>query len=168
MANTAKPSAGVRAIVLYKTAKASLQLAVVLVMALLWPLGLPQMIAELSTTLRHHVTQAWAVTLSAWLERGATRHGIELSMLALGLDGTMTGVEAWALSRARWWGPWLVVLATGSLLPFELYELLRVPRWSRALLIVLNATVVAYLAHGAYRHRGKRGAGPEEPLLPGS
>jgi uncharacterized membrane protein (DUF2068 family) len=153
MADSLKPSAGVRAILLYKAVKAGLQLALVSVMALLWPFGLPQMLAELSLALRHHVTQAWAVTLASGLERGATRHGIALSMLALGLDGALTGVEAWALARGRWWGPWLVVLATGSLLPFELYELVRTPRWSRALLLVLNATVVAYLARAASRHR---------------
>ena len=167
MADPAKPGAGVRAIVLYKTVKASLQLGVVLVMALLWPLGLPQMLAELSAALRHHLTQAWASTLASWLERGATRHGVALGMLALGLDGTLTGVEAWALARGRRWGPWLVVLATGSLLPFEVYELIRVPRASRALLIVLNATVVVYLARGARRHPEKIRDEPDEPPWPG-
>jgi uncharacterized membrane protein (DUF2068 family) len=155
MADSAVPGAGVRAIVLYKTAKAGFQLATTLLLCVLWPLGLPEKIGELAIGLRHHITHGWAVSLAALLERGSTNRGIALSILALGLDGTLTAIEAWALRSARWWGPWLVVLATGSLLPFELYELSKTPRPSRAILMVLNVFIVAYLARRAWREHSR-------------
>lgn len=144
---------GVRAILLYKTVKASLQLGSTLLLCVLWPLGLPEKIGELAIALRHHITHGWAVSLAAMLERGSTNRGVGLSLLALGLDGTLTAIEAWALRSARWWGPWLVVLATGSLLPFELYELVETDRPSRAMLFALNLVIVAYLARRAWRER---------------
>jgi uncharacterized membrane protein (DUF2068 family) len=150
-------SQGVRAIALYKTTKAALQLGLALLLCVLWPLGLPEKIRDLCVTLRQHVTHGWALQLAALLERGSAGHGIALSIAALGLDGTLTAVEAWALRSGRRWGPWLVVVTTGSLLPFELYELARSPRLSRALLILVNAAIVAYLARRARRERQKKG-----------
>ncbi|HTV22216.1 MAG TPA: DUF2127 domain-containing protein [Polyangiaceae bacterium] len=156
MTDATGSSAGVRAIVLYKTAKAAVQLGVVLLAIALWPFGLPGLVRELAVALHHHATRGWAISLAVWLEAGSTPHGVELSMLALGGDGTLTGVEAWALRRGHWWGPWLVVLATGSLLPFELFELVKTPRLSRALLLALNVVVVVYLARRARAERAHR------------
>lgn len=143
--------AGVRAIVLYKSVKSALQLALVLVGVALWPFGLPALLHRLALGFELHATQAWATTLAVWLERGSTDRGVELSLLALGGDGMLTAVEAWALKRGRWWGHWLVVLATGALLPFELVELARAPHPSRALLLAANLAIVAYLARRARR-----------------
>lgn len=143
--------AGVRAIVLYKSVKSAAELAVVLVAVALWPFGLPAILHRLALGLQQHAAHGWAVMLAAWLEGGATDRGVELSLLALGGDGTLTAVEAWALRRGQWWGPWLVVLATGSLLPFELVELVRSPHLSRSLLLAANLAIVAYLARRARR-----------------
>jgi uncharacterized membrane protein (DUF2068 family) len=164
MAEPEAASAGVRAIVLYKTVKAVLQLAAALILAVLLPLGLAREVHELSVVLRHHFTHGWAVGLAALLERGSRGHGLELTILALGLDGTLTAVEAWALRSGRWWGPWLVVLATASLVPFELYELARRPRLSRAVLLAMNLIIVVYLTYRARReHAGRsRRRLPEE------
>jgi uncharacterized membrane protein (DUF2068 family) len=143
--------AGVRAIVLYKSVKSGAELAVVLVAVALWPFGLPTLLQRLALGLEQHATHAWAVSLAVWLERGSTERGVELSLLALAGDGTLTAVEAWALRRGRWWGPWLVVVATGALLPFELVELARSPHLSRSLLLAANLAIVVYLARRARR-----------------
>jgi uncharacterized membrane protein (DUF2068 family) len=152
-----RPSAGVRAIVLYKSVKSGVQLALVVLAVALWPFGLPALLRQFALDLQQHATRVWAMSLATWLERGATDRGIELSLIAIAGDGTLTGIEAWALRRGRWWGPWLVVLATGSLLPFEVFELVRAPRWPRAVLLVANLAIVAYLARHAWRERlGRR------------
>jgi len=153
-------SAGVRAIVLYKTVKAGVQLGVVLLAVALWPFGLPALLRELALDLHHHATSGWAVSLATWLDQGSTPRAVQLSVLALGADGTLTGVEAWALRRGRWWGPWLVVMATGSLLPWELFELTRAPHLSRVVLLAANVVVVVYLARRAQRERTGRRAPP--------
>lgn len=142
---------GVRAIVLYKSVKSAVQLTLVLLAVGLWPFGLPALVRGLALGILQHATHAWALTLASWLERGATDRGIELGLLALGADGTLTAVEACALWHGRWWGPWLVVMATGALLPFELLELVRSPHLSRALLLAGNLAIVGYLGRRA-RH----------------
>lgn len=146
-------SEGMRAIAVYKATKAALQLGLALLLCVLWPLGLAERIRDLSLALRQHVTHGWALQLAALLERGSAGHGIALSIAALGLDGTLTAIEAWALRSGRTWGPWLVVAATGSLMPFELYEFVKAPHLTRALLILVNSAIFAYLARKAWRER---------------
>jgi uncharacterized membrane protein (DUF2068 family) len=150
----APPEGALRAIVGYKSIKAALQLSAALLLAAWWPLGLPELLIELSAWLRRHLTHAWAAWLSDLLVADSLNRRILLSIVALALDGSLTALEAWSLYSGRWWGPWLVVAATGALLPFELYEFVRVPRLSRALLFALNLLILAYLARRAWReHR---------------
>ena len=51
----------------------------------------------------------------------------------------------------------MVVIATGSLIPFELFELAQRPRVARLLIVLVNLTVVGYLAARARRDRRSRG-----------
>jgi uncharacterized membrane protein (DUF2068 family) len=146
-------AAPLRAIILYKTVKGALQLTLGALLAVGALTGFAQDLAELGTFVRRHMTLAWAVNLAEWL---VDAHHLLLVALALGLDGALTSVEAWALHKNRWWGPWLVVVASGSLLPYELLEIVRRPRVSRVLLFVANALIVGYLARHAKRHRAAR------------
>lgn len=52
------------------------------------------------------------------------------------------GIGLWSLKR---WGEWITVLITGSLLPFEIYELSDRLTLPRAAVLVLNAAIVWYL-----------------------
>jgi uncharacterized membrane protein (DUF2068 family) len=156
MSEREPPSRGVRAIMIYKAVKAVLQLALALLLIVLLPRGLPAELHALAGTLRQHLTHAWALELAALLERGSTPHGVALASLALGLDGSLTAIEAAALRSGRAWGSWLVVAATGALLPFELLELVRSLRPSRALLLIVNLAIVLYLARRAWRERTLR------------
>ncbi len=87
--------------------------------------------------------------------RAASQRGLWTITVALVADGTMSLVEGWALLHGAWWGPWVVVVATGSLLPFEVVLLARHPHIVRAVLLVLNLIIVAYLLRGALRERKK-------------
>ena len=51
------------------------------------------------------------------------------------------------------WGRWLVVGATATLLPLELFEILQRPRPARVLVFVINAAIVVYLVRLAGRAR---------------
>jgi uncharacterized membrane protein (DUF2068 family) len=146
-----------RSIVVYKTVKATAALAAGVTLLVLWPFGLPVWVEHLALRLREHLVQAWTVHLADWLVRHLSRHGIELSIAALFIDGTLTAIEGWSLKRRFWWGPWLVVVATGGLLPVEVYEWFRHPRAGRALLFVVNLAIVLFLAHHARReHRARQ------------
>ena len=70
---------------------------------------------------------------------------------ALLLDGMLTACEGWALHRRFVWAPWLVVVATGSPMPFEVVELVRRPQALRLTVFVINLTIVCYLAGRATR-----------------
>ena len=152
-----------RAIILYKTVKAGIQLVTVLVLLALWPFGLPGWIHELPVVLRHHATHGWAVYWASRLVGESTTKRLVLSIVALGADGALTLLEAWALRSGRWWGPWLVVGTVAALLPFEIYEIARAPRVSRFAIFALNLLIAAYLAHRAWRERVERSASRPSP-----
>jgi uncharacterized membrane protein (DUF2068 family) len=104
---------------------------------------------------RHH-SGAWSLELADLLVRASTRRGLWTLFVALIADGVLTLVEAWALIHGHWWGPWLVVVATGSLLPFEVVALVRHPHVSRVLLLAVNLLIVWYLGRKALREHRER------------
>ena len=96
-----------------------------------------------------------AVTVQAWTRRlslqgeatmihsaavwvtGLLPHQVAGIGAGASLYGTLFLVEAVGLWQQRVWAEWLTVIATGLLIPVELYEVLR----SRSLLAVLALTV---------------------------
>ena len=54
----------------------------------------------------------------------------------------LEGIGLWSLKR---WGEWITVIITGSLLPFEIYELCRHPSWAKLVILALNALILGYL-----------------------
>jgi uncharacterized membrane protein (DUF2068 family) len=148
---------GLRLVITYKLIKGAVQLLLAAVLFV----GIERGVASdwlhaLALLARHHLASAASVRLAELLVAVSTPHRLGLSVLALGCDGALTTLEGVALQRGHWWGPWLVVAATGSLLPYELFELVRHPRVGRALLVLVNAAVVAYLGWRALReHRAR-------------
>lgn len=63
---------------------------------------------------------------------------------------TTEGVGLWLGKR---WAEYLTVIATGSFVPFEIYELARRPGPSRLAALVLNLAVVAYLLYHLRRRQ---------------
>jgi len=52
------------------------------------------------------------------------------------------GIGLWL---AKHWAEWFTVIITGSLIPFEVYEMVRRPDGLRIMVFVVNIAVVAYL-----------------------
>jgi uncharacterized membrane protein (DUF2068 family) len=150
--------AGVRLITAYKLTKGIGQLVLAVALLITVELGVAVTgVRDVVFFARHHFASATSVKLAELLLSVATPRHLGLTALALALDGVLTTGEGLALSRGLWWGPWLVVVASGALLPYELYELLREPRAGRLLLFVLNGLVVGYLVLRALReHRVRR------------
>ncbi len=154
---------GLTIIIAYKLIKGGLWLVFAVALLGLMQVGLGDDLLGLAEHLRHH-SRAWTLALADLLVRASTRRGLWTLFVALVADGTLTLVEAWALIRGHWWGPWLVVVATGSLLPFEVVALARHPHVSRFILLAVNVLIVAYLARKAlreHRERASQGASPE-------
>ncbi len=148
---------GVALIILYKRVKAGLWVLLAVALAVLSRMGLEQELLAFADHLRHHAG-AWSVELAELVMRAASGRGLHVVELALVADAGMSLVEAWALSRGHAWGPWLVIVTTGSLLPFEIVALVRKPHAVRVMVLLVNAAIVAYLVNKERREWRERAA----------
>lgn len=57
----------------------------------------------------------------------------------------LMGTEGIALYLAKPWARWFTIVATSSLIPIEVYEIVLRPRPIRVVVLVVNVIVVAYL-----------------------
>jgi uncharacterized membrane protein (DUF2068 family) len=80
----------------------------------------------------------------SWIAR-LTPERIELLGLGAFAYASLFAVEGVGLWLGRRWAEYLTVIATGSLVPFELYELARHFSALRLLTLSVNLAVVAYL-----------------------
>jgi uncharacterized membrane protein (DUF2068 family) len=143
---------GLVVIIAYKFAKSGLWLVAAVAIVVASRLGLSQNLLRVAQSMRHH-SGAWSLRLADLLASAASRRGLSTLVTVLVADGTLTLVEGWALLRGKRWGPWLVVAATGALLPFEVVAIARAPHLSRVILLLVNAAIVAYLVRKAQRDR---------------
>ena len=159
MTTTRHPTdGGLRLIVAYKLTKAVGQLALAAFLGFVLASGAQIPVGRVAAALGRHATAAWSLRIAELLGRAATPHAIELTIAALVGDGALTLCEGWALHRRFAWAPWLVVVATGSLLPFEVFELLARPSAVRLLVVLVNLAIVWYLAAHATRESRMRRA----------
>ena len=57
----------------------------------------------------------------------------------------LMGTEGVALYLRKPWARWFTIIATSSLIPIEVYEIVRKPDLTRVVLLLTNAAVVVYL-----------------------
>jgi uncharacterized membrane protein (DUF2068 family) len=153
--------AALRAVITYKWVKGVVQLLLCATLAISLLLGLHDELARWAHEFRNHSTRAYAVVLGRLFERATTPRGLHITLAALFIDGTVTCLEGWALQSRRTWGPWLVVAVTGSLLPFEVYELFHHFRWIRLVVLGVNVAVVVFLIlHARQQARTLAGSAP--------
>ncbi|HKB11334.1 MAG TPA: DUF2127 domain-containing protein [Vicinamibacterales bacterium] len=67
-----------------------------------------------------------------------------LALTAFGYSALM-GTEAVALHLRKPWARWFTIIATASLIPLEIYELLREVHPIRIVVLVANVAIVVYL-----------------------
>lgn len=148
---------GLILVIAYKVVKGALALLAAAALVVAVNAGFGDRVAEVAEYLRHHA-RAWSVALADLVVKVSTRRGLYTAAVALAADGAFTLFEGWALWRGRWWAPWLVVVATSCLLPFEIAAVVRKPHLVRAAVFAVNVAIVAYLVR---RARGTRtGADP--------
>ncbi len=85
-----------------------------------------------------------------------TDRQIWLMALSALLYATARFVEAYGLFHERRWAQWFGLLAGGLYIPFELIELARGVTWLKALLLIVNMSVVGYLSFILYDAGQKR------------
>lgn len=143
----AKPSHGgslLRAIALFKFVKAALLTATGIGALHLVNKDFTEYVDQL--VVRYHlnpgnhvVAQALARTANVTPRRLHEIGAVAFVYAALFL---LEGIGLWSLKR---WGEWVTVVITGSLLPFEIYELFLRPSFPKTAVLVINTAVFAYL-----------------------
>ncbi|HVO25283.1 MAG TPA: DUF2127 domain-containing protein [Candidatus Margulisiibacteriota bacterium] len=76
-----------------------------------------------------------------------------LALAAL-LYSAVRFVEAYGLWRMRTWAEWFAIGSGGIYLPIEVYELFDRPTGVKAVVLLFNAGIVAYLIYVRWRHAG--------------
>ncbi len=156
-----RPDTGLRLIILYKLIKAALGLTLAMTLAILLLTGEMDAVLQIGGQVRRHFAGAWSAAIAHAIGRFTTRGHLWFVTGAVGIDAVLTSVEGWSLYRGWWWGPWLVVVATATLLPFEVAALVKHAHAGRFVVLCANVAVVIYLAaRTARKHRG--------PSLPSS
>jgi uncharacterized membrane protein (DUF2068 family) len=155
-------AAGVRAIVLYKLAKAGGELLLAAVILVLVLTGYVTRAHELATALRDHLVHHWSIKLAELMMRSLTATRLWWVVAALVGDAGISGIEGWALAKGFGWAAWMVVAATALLLPVEVIELSYRTTLGRVLLFFVNLGIVLYLLkramkehHERHPHRGR-------------
>jgi uncharacterized membrane protein (DUF2068 family) len=149
-------AAGVRAIVLYKTAKAVAEGVLAVVIAGLVLTGYAERTYDLAATLRDHLVHPWSIRLAEALMRSLTSTRLWWLTAALAGDAVVSAVEGWALARGFHWAAWLVVAATSLLLPVEVIELAQRTTLGRVLIFLVNLAIVLYLLKRAMKEHHAR------------
>jgi uncharacterized membrane protein (DUF2068 family) len=147
--------AGLEAIILYKLIKAVLEALLGILAVYLLARGAEAGAATLAEVLLEHFAGGWALEAATLIVVLATSGHVKFVAVAALADAVLSAIEGLALRAGRWWAPWLVVIATAALLPWEIWEL-RHPRWGRVFLLIVNIAVVAYLLRGVIRDRAVR------------
>jgi uncharacterized membrane protein (DUF2068 family) len=78
-------------------------------------------------------------------------HALRMVTLAYAAVFAVEGVGLWMQKR---WAEWLTTIITASLIPLEIWELLDRPNVGKALVLIANTAIVAYLVWHV-RSRGK-------------
>lgn len=149
-----KRDAGLEAIIVYKLVKAAAELLIGLAAAFLLIRGAEAGAATLAESILEHVGAGWALRAATLLVEVATSRHVRLLAVVSIADAALSAVEGLALRAGRWWAPWLVVIATAALLPWELLEAVARPKWTRLALLLINLAVVAYLLRSVRRAHG--------------
>jgi uncharacterized membrane protein (DUF2068 family) len=157
---------GLEAIIDYKLIKAVVELAIGLLLLVALVRGPEAMAATVAQQVVDHASGAWALRAARVIVRSGTAGHVTLAAVVAIADSGLSALEGLALRAGRWWAPWLVVAATGALIPVEIWEIIRKPKPIRGVILVLNWVILIYLLRRAlqeHRERVERqaGAAPE-------
>jgi uncharacterized membrane protein (DUF2068 family) len=154
-----KRAIALEAIIDYKLIKAAAGGAIGVVLLVFLLRGAEAGAATLAQIVMDHAAGAWALkAATAIVVTGTTAH-LKIATVGAFADAALSAVEGLALRAGRWWAPYLVVIATGSLIPWEALEAVRHPGGVRIAILLINAAVVVYLLRTVARQRRPPPAG---------
>ncbi|MGY3040054.1 uncharacterized membrane protein (DUF2068 family) [Rhodanobacter sp. TND4EL1] len=90
--------------------------------------------------------------LVEWLQEFGPSKFVAVGLVALGY-AVLFGIEGIGLWLGKHWAEWFTVIATGSLIPLELYETLYHFGWLKLATLVGNVAIIIYLVRIALQPR---------------
>lgn len=146
-----------RAIIAYKLGRAALSFAGAITGLVLGLTGLAAPLQRYAEAVHDHAVSALWLSLSQLFASAVEPKHILVLAGALALDAAVLLVEGWALHKGHTWGVWLVVAASGLLLPFEIVALVEKLSLGRVLILSVNLVIVTWLLlHALRKHRAAR------------
>jgi uncharacterized membrane protein (DUF2068 family) len=110
-----------------------------------------RMVEHLPIQTGRHVLQHWMDQLT-----GMTPGHFIVAGIAACFYAALFFVEGFGLWTGKRWAEYLTTIATASLIPFEVYELIRHATWVKVVVLIGNIAIVIYLIF--LLRRGKNGA----------
>lgn len=142
------------AIIAYKFARAAAAAAVAILLLVLLATGETHHFEAFVRDIHEQAPSHFAWVVSHWLLEALGARNVHLALAALTIDSVVVFIEGFSLKKNWWWGPWLVALASGGPVPFEIIAIVHHPGPIRILLLVVNLAIVAYLMRRTWlRHR---------------
>lgn len=148
-------AAGVRAVAIFEGTKG--------VLVLLVGLGILSLIHSGAQNVGEEIVERFHLNLARKHPRiliYAATHldnsNLRLLALAAVLYSAIRFVEAYGLWRMRGWAEWFAIVSGGIYLPLEIYELIHHPTFVKAVILIGNAAIVAYLVYFRWSTRSAR------------
>jgi len=144
---------GFSLIVAYKLGKSVVQTIAAIALEAALYFGATERLHDFAEEALKQGTSRLAELVARAVGQLTTAHHIHILVLAMLLDAVLSLVEGLALHRRYHWAPWLIVVATGGALPFEVVSLAHAVRPLRLLLFLVNLALVVYVFRRALRER---------------
>lgn len=148
--------AALKLIIAYKFTRAGLSVLAALVLIGLSLAGVATRAEAFVRDLHDHAAAEVSLEVTSLVLSALAPQHLWVVLGAVLLDAVMIFAEGWALLRKWAWGAWLVVVASGVALPFEMVAIVRHLSVTRVSLFVLNAAIVAYLLVRTLRQRASK------------
>ena len=138
------PPRGLSVVAAYKLGKAAIELlAVVVVLGLHAVAGADA--GALAVRLERHWLHGFGAVLAYLMRVMAQAGDARLVVVALGGDAVTSAIEGILLWRGNRWARWVVLVATGLPLPWELILLVRQPSIARLALLLTNLAILGWV-----------------------
>jgi uncharacterized membrane protein (DUF2068 family) len=159
MSSTPRHPAGLRIIAVYKAVKT---VGLIFIAIAAFRLDREQRFAHLVQWLEHlQLTESNGLrwSLVHLLEAMGPARLIAVGIVAL-VYAAIFATEGIGLWMRKYWAEWFTVIATGSLVPVEIYECIVRFSWLKLAVLVANVLIVVYLVRLAMRARDEHEAAP--------
>ena len=147
-----------RVIAVYKFVKAA---GLIVLACVVFGFLRTQFLEEVAQWVEHLPIQNGRGVLQHWMDEltGMTPRNFVVAGSLASLYAALFLIEGIGLWTGKRWAEYLTIIATASLVPLELYELVRHATLAKAIVLVVNIAIVIYLIYllrrGQYRLAGE-------------